>query len=325
MEKLLFSTDTDSGTITVLNVTGNDAERVAVIPVGNGPRGAVRFTKSGIGFVTNHAGNTLSVIDAYSLTEVDRIVVGVAPIGCALLPGGKTLIVSNAGDNTVSFVNVEDRHEFHRLGVGREPRHPDVTPDGKYGYVPISVGQYVSKISLGELASGGRDLNSISEIAQIAVGDGAFPYSSAVSPDGQWVIAANNQVGYVSLISVATDSVEAQINVGEKGARGTAYTPDSQTAFVSLENSSEVAVIDLRSREVVKRLSSGSGPRGLLFDADSGTLFTSAFDRTKTLRQGNAVSFFSFSAGLTSFREAEPAIRDVPVGAGPCSVSLYVR
>jgi hypothetical protein len=72
MQKLLFSSDTDSGTVTFYDVA-NEERPIAKIQVGNGPRGAVRFTKDGRGFVTNHAGNTVSEIDVFALNEVAKI------------------------------------------------------------------------------------------------------------------------------------------------------------------------------------------------------------------------------------------------------------
>jgi YVTN family beta-propeller protein len=54
MEKLLFSTDTDSGTVSVINLSPGQYQTMARINVGNGPRGAVRFTGKGNGFVSNH-------------------------------------------------------------------------------------------------------------------------------------------------------------------------------------------------------------------------------------------------------------------------------
>jgi YVTN family beta-propeller protein len=94
----------------------------------------------------------------------------------------------------------------------------------------------------------------------IFLGEGTFPYSAAISPDGKWVIAANNQKPFVSLIDVNTDNVVSNIDVGTRGARGTAY---SAFAFVSLENTSEVVIISLASQSVVQRLSVGPVPRGL--------------------------------------------------------------
>ena len=101
---LLLSTDTDSGTVSVIDYNSDELKAVKVIDVGNGPRGAVRFTASGSGFVTNHAGNTLSVIDMKSLEEVGRIEVGVAPIGLQIF-GKKYAIVSNSGDDDASIVD----------------------------------------------------------------------------------------------------------------------------------------------------------------------------------------------------------------------------
>jgi YVTN family beta-propeller protein len=326
MEKLLFSTDTDAGTVTVLNLSTGDAKPVARIHVGNGPRGAVRFTASGRGFVSNHEGNTISEIDAHSLAETGRITVGLAPIGVAIVPGDRFALISNGGENTISIVDLHQKREVHKVSVGREPRHLDVTHDGKSAYAPMSAAHYVSKIDITALGEVRPAYANIREVGHISLGEGTFPYSTAISPDGRWVIAANNQKSYVSLIDCSTDLVADEIDVGMKGARGTAYTPDSKHAFVSLENTSEIVVIDIESRKVVQRLPSVNGPRGMYYDADMTTLFVAGFYRGIGAREGNAVSVYHFTpAMLRNLSGASPAIRDVPVGAGPCSLSVYAR
>ncbi|WP_176556370.1 YncE family protein [Rubellimicrobium rubrum] len=323
MMKLLFSTDTDSGTITVIDLDATATTPIATIPVGNGPRGAVRFTRTGRGFVTNHAGNTISEIDANTLREAQRITVGVAPIGVSIAPGDRFLIVSNGGDNTVSIVDLESNQEIYQVPVGREPRHPDITPSGDFAYVPISGEDYISKIDLRPLAEG--NVRNVREVTRIPTGKGTMPYSAAISPDGRTVIAANNQADFVSIIDTATDQVSSALNVGHKGARGTAYTPDSSVAFVSIENVSEVVAIDLATAQLTARYPVAPGPRGLLFDADTGTVFVSAFDRTSIPnRSGNAVSAVNFGTQtFTSAAGLQPQIMDIQVGAGPCSVSIY--
>jgi DNA-binding beta-propeller fold protein YncE len=326
MEKLLFSTDTDSGTITVLNLSTGHPEPVARINVGNGPRGAVRFTANGRGFVSNHAGNTISEIDAYSLAEMGRITVGSAPIGIAIVPGDRFALVSNGGDNTISIVDLLENREVHKVSVGREPRHLDVTRDGKFAYAPMSAAHYVSKIDVTALGKAGPAYADVREVCRIFLGEGTFPYSTAISPDGHWVIAANNQKPFVSLIESSTDQVADEIDVGTKGARGVAFSPDSKHAFVSLENTSEVVVVELESRKVIQRLAAANGPRGMYYDADLTTLFVAGFYRGAGERAGNAVSILHFSpAMLKNMSSASPELRDVPVGAGPCSISVYVR
>lgn len=324
MQRLLFSTDTDSGTITVFDMA-NTREPISRIQIGNGPRGAVRFTKDGRGFVTNHAGNTLSEIDAFSLRETARIVVGIAPIGLAIVQGDRFAIVSNAGDNTISVVDLDARLEKFVFPVGREPRHPDTTPDGKYAFVPLSGGDSVAKIDLSSLSDSTENFQSIKVVGRTFLGTGTMPYSAAVSPDGKRVVAANNQVDFVSIIDVASAKVERTVNVGNKGARGTAFTPDSSIAFVSIEDTSEIVVIDLAAGQVVQRLPSGPGPRGLLYDQATMTVFGSCFSRTGAGIGMIPNSVAALTVGPTPMNVARPPITSLSVGAGPCSLALFER
>jgi hypothetical protein len=48
----ILSTDTDDGTITVVGRTGNNHEILKRIRVGNAPRGSVKFTSSGRGWLS---------------------------------------------------------------------------------------------------------------------------------------------------------------------------------------------------------------------------------------------------------------------------------
>lgn len=322
--KRLFSTDTDSGAVSVFNLRDHEVEPIEKIVIGNGPRGAVRFTSDGRGYVANHAGDTISEIDAYSLRETARIKVGVAPIGVAIMPGDAHLIVSNAGDNSVSIVDLNARQELHRVPVGREPRHPDINPKSLFAYVPISGADSVSILDLRPLADGTPE--KVREIKRIYIGAGSMPYSAIVSPDGRYVVSANNQLEYVSIIATETNEVVHKVDLGSKGARGTTYSPDSSTAFVTIEDTSEMAVIDLDKGIVVKKLETGPGPRGVVFDPDDWTIYASAFARTtKPVRSANSVTVIDLGGfrTLRALQDATPRMRDISVGAGPCSVSIF--
>lgn len=325
MQRLLFSTDTDSGTVTVFDMA-NTRDPISKIQIGNGPRGAVRFTKDGRGFVTNHAGNTLSEIDAYSLRETSRIVVGIAPIGLAIVKGDKYAIVSNSGDNTLSIVDLQKRREAFVLSIGREPRHPDVTPDGSYAFVPLSGGDSIAKIDISSLLDGQEGFEKIHVVTRIFLGTGTMPYSAAVSPDGKHVVAANNQATFVTVLESATGAIEHKVDLGTKGARGTTFTPDSAFAFVSIEDTSEIAVIDLGSGNIVQRLPTGPGPRGLFYDEPTMTIFGSCFSRTGAgaAMIPNSVTALQVGASPLNLSGAVP-VTSLSVGAGPCSVSLFER
>ena len=87
----IFSTDTDDGTISVI-VKADKGEHTLLrtIRVGNAPRGAVKFTSSGRGFVSNTSQNTISELGPVGLEEVRRLVVGHGPRGLGIVPGTST-------------------------------------------------------------------------------------------------------------------------------------------------------------------------------------------------------------------------------------------
>jgi YVTN family beta-propeller protein len=334
MEKLLFSTDTDSGTISVIDLSSDDSRKIAEIPVGNGPRGPVKFTSTGRGFVANHAGDTLSEIDAYSLRETAKIIVGVAPIGCALISGDRYALTSITGANIVAVVSIDQRRVVHTCIVGREPRHMDITPDNRYAYVAVSGSDYIGKIDIGALSEdvSAVSFSSVREVKRIFLGAGAMPYSVAISPDGASALAANNQATYVSIIDVNSDSIRHQVDVGTKGARGSAFSPDSRRVFVTLEDSSEIVSINVDTGKVEKRIPTGPGPRGLVYDKESNKIFVSAFSRTRSFIRKvevkpNTVSILGVG-DMSTFEALDAAqmeITSVGVGAGPCSVSIFSR
>ncbi|MEM8909921.1 MAG: hypothetical protein AAGD05_18880, partial [Bacteroidota bacterium] len=265
---------------------------------------------------------------AYSLREVGRITVGIAPIGLTILPGDKYCLVSNAGENEFSIVDLDLRKEIHRIPVGREPRHPDSSSTGNFCLVPISGSDYISRINVTTLQSEAPKLESIREVNKIYLGEGTMPYSSAISPNGNMAIAANNQANFVSVIDLAENEVVAKIDVGNKGARGATYSPDSLFAFVTIEDTNEIVALDLQQMSVVQRYDVAPGPRGIVYDEETDVLYASGFSRSRGARgMANSIAVLTFSGGLKNLplttAGTQPQYQDARVGAGPCSVSIF--
>ena len=330
MSTRIFSTDTDSGLISIIEKSEKgEHRRIAQISVGNEPRGSVKFTRSGRGFVGNCAGNTVSEIDALTLREVAKIQVGAAPRGVGIIPGDRFFLVSNSGSNYVSVVDIAKRAEVGQISVGRDPRHMAITSDGSYAYVSIWGSHYISKIDTRGLAADTYPSEEYlpREVSRISVGDGAHPYSVNIHPSGRHVFVANNQVSYVSVINTETDAVEHQIDLGTKGSRAIVFTPDGENAVVSVEDTSEVVVVDVADMSVINRLEVGPGPRGIAFDPRDMTLYSSSFSRsTKAekarIRTPNSLTALSLMDDIRVASE-KSHFQELPVGAGPCSVSLF--
>lgn len=323
----IFSTDTDDGTISVIGKNGtSDHELLRTIQVGNAPRGAVKFTKAGRGFVSNTSQNTISEIDPISLEEARRIEVGFGPRGLGLVPGDKYLLVSNSGSDTLSIVDLEINASVATLPVGRDPRHMAVTPDGLWAFVCVWGDGMVVKIDLSSLSGDRPDEVAICETYDM--GRTAHPYSASISPDGSVVFVANTQAAYLSVIDIASGQVEA-VELGSIGSRAVAFTADGRYALVSVETVSEVVVIELASMKITRRIPVGPGPRGLAVDPEDDTLYVTNFNRTtipmlmKSLDLGpNQLTVVDLSSAPLDRQEGEFEYSSIQVGYGPCSVSI---
>ena len=326
----IFSTDTDAGSLSVIDRSdNNEFTQLCEIPIGNAPRGSVKFTKDVRGYVSNCGGDTISEIDLLTNRETARIKVGVAPRGIGIVPGDRFALVSNSGANYLSVVNLGSRKEIFQVAVGRDPRHMAISRNGHSAYVAIWGSHYVGKIDIRALEEGKfEDIpRDVREVARIPVGDGAHPYSLALDPQDKYAYVANTQAPYISVINTNSDQVEAQIDVGTKGSRAIAFSPDGRHAYASIEDTSEVVAIDTKTREVAVRWDVGPGPRGIALEPKSLTLYASAFSR----KEAKATPAFTFLPNTltvidlshcTDLKADRPDYDQIPVGAGPCSVAV---
>lgn len=323
----LFSTDTDDGVVSVVAKDGKNAHRLErQIRVGNAPRGGVKFTRDGRGFVSNTSQNTISEIDPVSLEEVRRIEVGHGPRGLGIVPGDKYVLVSNSGSDSVSIVDVELNVELRKIPVGRDPRHMAITADGKAAYICIWGDGIVLKLDTGALASGHPETVSIVET--IDVGSTAHPYSVAIDPTGTKVFVANTQAPFASVIDIATSSV-TRVDLGAIGGRAVAFSPDGQYALITVETTSSVAVVRLSDLAVMRHIPVGPGPRGLTVDKDDHVLYITNFARTAsaTMHHGleygpNSLTAVDLDSAPLDRPEGEFSYEEITVGYGPCSVTM---
>jgi YVTN family beta-propeller protein len=324
-----FTTDTDDGTISVVAKTGpGEHRRIEQIRVGNAPRGGVKFTADGRGFVCNTSQNTVSEIDAVALEEVRRIEVGHGPRGQGLLPGDRYLLVSNSGSDTVSIVDLELNVELRQVPVGRDPRHMGITADGRTAYVCVWGAGHVSKLDLSALVDDG-DAAEVAEVAQIPVDRYAHPYSLAIDPSGQRVFVANTQASYVTVIDTATDAV-TNVDIGFIGGRAVQFSPDGRHALLTVETVSRVYVIDVETLQVTRHIPVGAGPRGLVVDARDETAYVTNFSRATVLGlapeldyEPNTLTVIDLSSAPLDRDEDVFACEPVVVGYGPCSVTMF--
>lgn len=332
----LFTTNTDADTISVVDL---DAGReLSQILVGGSPRGSVRLANAqGLGYVSNCAGNTISVIDLNTLSEIRRITVGLAPRGLVLSPNGRLAFVSNSGEDNVSIVDLVSEQELRKITVGRNPRHSGITVDGGKVFVSVWGENKVVAIESPVLQILGSDPNppdpvvlgdqirqAVITVSEAVIGPEARPYSLCVHPGGKWVLVANTQAEFITVLDQQGLAIHKSVPVGH-GSRAIVPDPDGKRVYVTVENHNEVAVVSLETFEVMERIPVGPGPRGIAINELTRTLFTSNFSRGIAVLDidfapvppedlNNTISVVDLQTRKT--------VDNIPVGQGPCSVAV---
>lgn len=329
----IYTTDTDSGVISVVKRNGKTHSLISQIDVGNAPRGAVKFTNDGRGFVSNCGGDTISEIDTNTHREIARIKVGIAPRGIGIVPGDRFAMVSNSGSNSISIVDLKTRKEVSQIAVGRDPRHMALSKNGKYAYICIWGSHYISIFNIEPLLKGDYLSNDIGEVGRINLKGNVHPYSCAIHPDGKTLYVATTQGESLPVIDLIKEKIEYEIELGTIGSRAITFSQNGEFVFVSIENTSEVLQIAAKEKKIVNRVKVGPGPRGIAFDDNSWTLYASCFSRTTTielLQKDETINMRNSLTVIEYGNEKNMKINEfdedgVGVGKGPCSVALLFR
>lgn len=139
--------------------------------------------------------------------------------------------------------------------VGRGSEGFDISPDGKELWVANAADGTISVV---DLAS-----KTVSATLNANVG-GANRLKFTL--DGKLVFVASLSTGDLTILDAASRQEVKRLKLGH-GAAGTLMQPDGVRAFVSCSPDNVVAVIDLKTLEVVGHIEAGRDPDGLAWAA----------------------------------------------------------
>lgn len=136
------------------------------------------------------------------------------------------------------------------IPVGKGAEGFDVSPDGKQAWVAnawdgtISVIDLTQKKLTATLQANARGANRLK-----------------FTPDGQQVLMSAG--GELVAFNVATQKELKRLSIGKGGGGGVLMQPDGQRAYVAFAEDGFVAVVDLKTLEVVGKVDAGANPDGL--------------------------------------------------------------
>lgn len=236
-----------------------------------------------------------------------RVKVGNHPHEATLSADGRLLYVSNngvlwmtedtMGGNTISVIDVAAMKKLYDIDLGKFHR-----PHG-IEILPKSGGHLVATT---ERPFG---LIRIDPVARKVVRDydvkGKSPHMVFPSPDGGWAFVSNSDSDSVAAIELSTGKVKL-IDAG-KHPQGGVFSPSGDRLYMTAMNDNHIAVIDVKTQAVTRKISTGKGPARAAITPDGKTLvYNAQFEP--------AVGFADVASGKQ--------VAMVPVSGRPLSLTM---
>ncbi|MGB0467417.1 MAG: YVTN family beta-propeller repeat protein [Pontibacterium sp.] len=211
------------------------------------PLAAVLLSASSLSFgavayVTNEKDDTLSLIDLETLKVTETINVGQRPRGITLSRDMDKLYICTSDSDTVQVMDIKTHTIIAELPSGEDPEQFALHPNNKHLYIANEDDALVTVV----------DTESHAVLAQIDVG--VEPEGMAVSHNGQWAVNTSETTNMVHWIDTATHTLVDNTLVDQR-PRHVEFNKDDSLLWASSEIGGTVSVIDVNTRQIIKKFS----------------------------------------------------------------------
>jgi YVTN family beta-propeller protein len=271
------------------------------VPVGDGPHELVTSTDGKIAFASNYGtgpapGRTISMIDIATQKELRRIDVSPLsrPHGLAFVngklyfsaeadkkiarydpasdkidwqfetgqatthmvlptPDARTIFTSNIGGASVSAIEQGAGGAWTQtvIPVGKGPEGIDLSPDGRQIWSAHSQDGGVSII----------DVASKRVVETFSVGSKRSNRIKLI-PDAKFALVSDLDAGELIVVDAPARKVIKRIPLG-KMPEGILIPPGGEVAYVAVNGDNFIAVVDLKTWQVTRKILPGKGPDGM--------------------------------------------------------------
>lgn len=159
------------------------------------------------------------------------------------------IFVLNSKDADVSVIDPTSWEEIKRIPTGKEPHHLYLTPDEKSLIIANAFGDSLTFIDP-RTAEVQRTVRGILD-----------PYQLRFSPDMQWFVTAANRLNHVDIYRWDGASLTLAKRIPTRRTPSHIWIDaGSTTAYVTMQDSSELVAIDIPTQKLLWRIPTGTLP-----------------------------------------------------------------
>lgn len=194
-------------------------------------------------YITNSAGDDVTVVDTATNKQIGRIVVGKSPHGIAVPDAQDFILVSieSAKKGELVWIDPQTDQVTKRMDIGPAPNQLAVTPDGKFAYVPVNDGYWevidVAKAAIVErIFTGGR------------------PHNTLCSADGKHMyLAPMGAPKKVTIVETAKHKIVGEVPFTSV-VRPVALTKDEKRLFAEVDGLVGIEMADVPAKKMIHRV-----------------------------------------------------------------------
>jgi YVTN family beta-propeller protein len=194
-------------------------------------------------YVTNSAGDDVTVIDADTNKPLGRIEVGPHPHGIAVPASQYFILVTIEGSKPGELVWIDPLTDkvTRRMPIGPAPNQLAITPDGRFAYVPCSDGYY-------EVI----DVSRTKIVTRIYTG--GRPHNTLCSADGRHMYLA--PMGAPKKVTVVDTSTHEPVGTiaFSSVVRPIALSKDESRLYAEVDGLVGIEVADVQARKKIHRI-----------------------------------------------------------------------
>jgi len=186
---------------------------------------------------------------------------------------GDLLLVANQMEHTVLLVDPMSKQFVAKVGVDINGHEVAVSPDGRFGYVPIYGNTWVGMPGSSGSTIHVVDLRRGRTVAVIDLGKEVRPHCAHFGPDGLLYVSAE-LANAIYIVDTKTRTLVGEIPTGATHTHMLVISPDGRRIYTANNEAGGVSVLDLQKRTLLATIPISKKVQRISISPDGKFVFT---------------------------------------------------